>query len=89
MIWLSKIRSGDAVGINPTEIKSVEVLEMYMSPRDTAPNRVPDPRTPEGDEPFAWYGTGAVVSLRGKGDESFSVEQTLDEVRTILINHED
>lgn len=87
MIWLTKIRTGEAFGVNPTEIKTVQHLDMYMSPREDAPNLVGDPRSPEGEGP--WYGNGSHVDLKGKGAEGWGVEQTPDQIRQLLEDHEE
>ena len=89
MIWLSKIRTGETWGVNPTEIVTVEPTGMYMNPREDDPNRVPDPRTPEGQEPHIWYGNGSHVVIRNHPTDGQMVEQTPEQIAVLLEGHEE
>jgi hypothetical protein len=78
-LWLSEVRSGKEVAINPSDIVKIEAFECYISSREDAPNRFIHPEQPAGPH----YANGATLTLRGQA-ENVTVEQTIDDIRKAL-----
>jgi len=84
MIWVHRIRSGEEIAINPSDIVKIEMVECYGNPRKDAPNTF---HHPEDLDPNRLHGNGSTITMRGKGVSDEMVEEIPEDLKVLLRRH--
>ena len=84
MIWVHRIRSGEEIAINPSDIVKIEMVDCYDKPRVGAPNTF---RHPEDTVPDRLHGMASSILLRGKDVSDEMVEEVPEDVKVLLRRH--